>query len=118
MIVKVTFPNGVTEVKYGKGMMLVDENHQLDVPAYVAKTLLTLQGTSAQPAIPETAQQLLAAIEDRYETNNLFWAHGQRLPQDEVIKHEGQDDEIVEADWLGLAGQLLLNRGEPVVSAA
>lgn len=79
MIVTLTFPNNITQVRYGHAGMLV-EGHQLDIPAYVAKTLLTLSGVTG-PALSQTALQLLGDTEDgsEFEANYIFLAYGQSL---------------------------------------
>ena len=75
MIVTLTFPSNITTVRYGAAAMMTD-NNTLDVPAYVAKTLLTLPGVTGA-AQSETALQLLAATAagSEFEANYIFYAY-------------------------------------------
>lgn len=102
MIVTLNIPNNITAVKYGFAIMQ-PYNNTLDVPAYAAKTLLTLPGVTG-PALPETAIQLLGETDAdaAFEANSIFYAYNQPLPP--------IDDRIADAVTL------MTDRGEPAVS--
>lgn len=95
MIVTVTLPANATRVTYGALSFLADENQQLDVPAYVAKSFSTLGGVNVVGDISLTAAELLAATADDalFESNYIFQAYGKPLPQDviEITEHLNED---------------------------
>lgn len=135
MIVEVTFPANVSQVRYGQIAMMPDENHVLQVPAYVAKSLAILPNVAVTGDISGTVQQLLAATTERYEISNFFNAYGKSLPVDVVtvtpqlnddgsqkLEEDGNPVEpVVETtpvDWLAATSELFLSRGEPIVSVS
>lgn len=86
MIVTISVPAGTTAVKYGRMSTAPDENNQLELPDYVANTLLTIGGVAlVSGAAAGTAAALLAALDADFEANYLFWAYGQLLPAEDKI---------------------------------
>lgn len=102
MIVDVHVPDGITSVRYGGASMVPDAN-VLQVPAYVAKELITLAGFTSIVDLSATASALLSAGAI-YEANYLFWAYGNSLPD--------------AATRITDALNLLSDRGQPAVSAS
>lgn len=104
-IVVVTAKAGTSKVKYGQSEFQVAQDGTIDVPGYVAHTLLTLDGFTSAPALTDTAAALLAATDPgaAFEANYIFWAYGQPIPAENQIT---------------AAGALLTARGEPTVSAS
>jgi len=98
MIVTLTFPSGIERVAYGAAGMMPDKG-TLDVPDYVAKSLLTLSGVTG-PSVVGTVPDLMAADAD-YELNYMFLAYGVRPPMTDVQAQ---------------AQVLFTARGEPPVS--
>ena len=78
-IVMIQIPLSANGVSYGRSKLQADQNGQLQIPDYVAKTLLNLSGVTG-PAISGTEATLLAAADDDWEANYLFWAFGQQPP--------------------------------------
>jgi hypothetical protein len=103
MIAIITFPHTISSVRYGIATMFPDPDHTMPVPAYVAKTLLTLPGVTG-PSLTDTALQLLSETEagSEYEANNIFVAYGQSIPPTETR--------------IADAVTLMTARGEPAVS--
>jgi hypothetical protein len=81
MITTISVPNGTTQVSYGKIILQPDENSQLEVPDYVAFTLLKQAGVAlVSGAAAGSALALLTAIDQDWEANYIFQAYGQSLP--------------------------------------
>lgn len=120
MIVQITVPGNTNSVRYGKVNMLPDEAFHLDVPDYVAKTLITVPGVTCPADLSVSLDAMLAATVDRFETNYIFWAYGKVLPADTIISHAEDDppaeDEAIEPDWSGQARALMTARGAPSVA--
>ena len=101
MIVTVNCPNNAQKVNYGATGFPLDSTHQLEVPDYVAKSVITLAGFTCSADLSATYAALLGADEP-YEANYLFGAYSKALPD--------PDDRIAEA--LTLLG----DNGPPSVS--
>ena len=76
-IVAVTCPGGVTRVTYG-AIAFQPSGAELDVPAYVAKTLITLAGFSCAANLAPSYDTLIASTNGAslWELNYLFYAWG------------------------------------------
>lgn len=99
-VVKIFLPASAEGAKYGRATIQAADDHGIDVPAYVAKQILTLPGVTG-PAQAQSSAALLAAADEDFECNYLFWAFGQPLP---------------EADRLAAAAALLTANGDPAVA--
>ena len=81
MITTISVPNGTTQVSYGKIILQPDENSQLEVPDYVAFTLLKQAGVAlVSGAAAGSALALLTAADQDWEANYIFQAYGKPLP--------------------------------------
>lgn len=101
MIVNVSFPPEIVQVRYGQAIMEPDAG-VLQVPAYIGKELVTLPGVTCQNDLSATASALLGAGVE-FEANYLFYAYGMGLPATSRIT---------------AALAVLSDRGQPAVSMA
>ena len=101
MIVDVTLPAGRLSVMYGGSKLGADDTRVLSIPEYVAKTVLTLPGTTGPDLSAQTAAQYLAATtsDDEFEANYIFWAYGKPVP---------------DTDPVAAGVTLITNAGEPI----
>lgn len=128
MIATVTLPAGAIGVRYGRAEFLADENRQVDVPQYVAKAILGIDGVTGDP-IAQDDDFLIAGTQEPFELTYLFLGHGVPAPQD--IAHpkfdeesgapilDGEGVQIVEvepSDIAAKAAALLSQKGAPVAS--
>lgn len=83
-IIAVHLPGGAAGVRYGSAKLLADGG-AVDVPAYVAKTIAGIEGTTA-PGLPDgSASDLLAATTEAFEANYIFQAFGLTPPTEDAI---------------------------------
>lgn len=119
MIVQVTVPNNTVEVKYGSMSIMPDGQNHIDVPDYVAKSLITIPNVTCPIDLSASYDSMLEGSE-RYMTNHIFWVYGQQLPADTIISHANDEppaeDEIIVPDWNAAARELMTVRGAPSVS--
>lgn len=102
-IVTIQIPLSASRVSYGKASFEPDQSGALEVPDYVAKPLLGLAGVTGPDLSGQTSAALLAASDQDFQANYLFWAFGQPLPD------QGR---------IAAASALLAARGEPAVLLA
>lgn len=103
MIVTVNCPANTNAVKYGITTFPVGGETTLDLPDYVAKSVITLSGFTCGADLSATYAALLGADEP-WEANYLFGAYGQALPDP--------------ADRIAEALTLLGDKGPPAVSSS
>ena len=96
MIVNCQLPAGKSKVAYGAGALGVNDDNTVDIPQYVAKTLVAAGATCADP-LAGTVAGLLAASSSA-EQQYIFWSYN---------KSPGTPTE---------ANALFAERGEPAVS--
>lgn len=92
-IVKCQLPAGKTKVSYGGASLGVDTDGSVEIPKYVAKTLVAAGATCADPLTGSVASLLAGSTSS--EQNYIFLAYDQPLGGD--------------------ASALLAARGEPAV---
>lgn len=97
-IVNVRLPAGKIKCAYGATGLGVNEDNSVDVPKYVAKTLVAAGGACDDPLTGSVASLLAASNDESGEQNYLFWAHHQPLGDNAA------------------AQDLLTARGEPSVA--
>lgn len=107
MIVTVNCPAGAHTVKYGQASMLPESDGSIDVPAYVAKTLLGVSGFSTGASLSGTAASILngLSVSDQWEAIYILRAYGKQVSGDPAT------------DWAA-AKALMSANGEPAASAA
>lgn len=87
MIVSAKAPAGAVKAKYGMIEMLVADDGTLDVPAYVAKTLVGKAGFTTDANISASAVQMLGAGEI-HEAQYILQAYGKPIigrPDPELV---------------------------------
>lgn len=103
MIVTVTCPVNTIEIRYGAISFLADADHQLQVPDYVAKSVVAMPGFSASEDLSGLDIAEAIAASEPYECNYILLAYNQQL---------GDVETRVER-----AGAVFGSRGSPSVSS-